>query len=238
MLRIGTSGWTYEHWKNIFYPPRYPQAKWLDYYTRHFDTVEINATFYRIPTSAITQNWLEKTPPSFGFAVKISRLITHVHKLNNCKPILEWFFTELAPLKSKTLAYLFQFPPAFCPSKESLLAFLELLPPDNRYVFEFRNKDCYKGNIPEILTEKGISFCIHDYYLLETPHLITAKLVYIRLHGYLAGHAGFYPDFILGEWADRIRHWQAKGLDILIYFNNDIRGFAVQNAKTLQKLLV
>ncbi len=237
MIRIGTSGWTYKHWKGDFYPQDVPQRRWLEYYAEHFDTVELNASFYHIPKASTAQGWAERTSADFRFSVKVSRLITHVHKLVGCEQTVEWFFRELKPLQHKIAAFLLQLPPSFLPEPERLESFFSLLPRENRYVLELRNPQAYSGALPELLEKLGISFCIHDLQGSETPLLATAPLLYLRFHGYAGRYSGSYPDSELGKWAERVRSWAAEGRDVLVYFNNDIGGHAVRNAETLRNLL-
>jgi uncharacterized protein YecE (DUF72 family) len=237
LIRIGTSGWTYRHWKGSFYPDDVPQKRWLEHYAQHFDTVELNAPFYRIPRASTARGWAERTPPQFRFAVKLSRLITHVRRLNECEDIIEWFFRELEPLRSKICAYLVQLPPSFSPQPEQLERFLFLLPSGNRYAFELRNPECYSGGVPELLQRHGVAFCIHDLPGRQTPLLITSSLVYIRFHGTAGRYSGGYSDAELEQWASRMRSWSDEGREVLAYFNNDIGGQAVLNSRTLQRLI-
>jgi uncharacterized protein YecE (DUF72 family) len=233
MIRIGTSGWTYRHWKGDFYPEKLPQRRWLEYYTEHFSTVELNASFYHIPKASTARGWYERTPSDFRFTVKVSRLITHVRKLSGCEETVEWFFRELEPMRDRIAAFLFQLPPSFLPQPESLKSFLSLLPQNNRYVFELRNPEGYSGAVPELLERFGIAFCIHDLQGRETPHLITSSPVYIRFHGTGGRYSGSYSEAELDKWASRIQSWSDEGREVLAYFNNDIGGFTVRNAKTL-----
>jgi uncharacterized protein YecE (DUF72 family) len=140
-------------------------------------------------------------------------------------------------LRAKVAAFLFQLPPSFLPQPETLESFLSLLPHDNRYVFELRDPNGYAGAIPDLLEKYGIAFCIHDLQGLETPNLATASLVYMRFHGTGGRYSGGYSDAELAEWAARIRRWSREGRDVLVYFNNDIGGFAVRNAKMLMHTL-
>lgn len=237
MIRIGTSGWSYRHWKGAFYPEGLNQKRWLQYYSERFDTVELNASFYRIPAASVARGWAERTPAGFRFAVKVSRLITHVRRLTECEDTLKWFFTAFEPLQGKIAAYLLQLPPSFVPTAERLDAFFSLLPAGSRYVVELRNREAYSGVIPELLGRRGITFCIHDLSGRETPLLATAPLVYLRFHGTSGRYAGSYPDSALELWAERIGAWAAEGRDVLAYFNNDIGGHAVRNAASLRSLL-
>lgn len=237
MIRIGTSGWTYGHWKGSFYPMDLARKKWLEFYSERFDTVELNASFYHIPKSNTTQGWKERTPESFLFSIKVTRLITHVRKLKECDDIIRWFFGEMEPLKTKVFIYLLQFPPSYSPSEKTLRDFLTRLPKENRYALEFRNKDSYSRSIQEIMEEHGTGFCIHDYPGRDTPHLTTSDVVYVRFHGFRTRYAGSYPNDTLKEWACRLIEWEREEKKIVVYFNNDMDASAVKNAITLRKLI-
>jgi len=236
LIRIGTSGWTYRHWRGRFYPKGLAQKNWLEYYAERFNTVELNASFYRIPKSSVAEGWNRRTPAGFRFAVKVSRLITHMHRLKNCEDSVEWFFRDMAPLSGKISVYLLQFPPSFVPDEDLLRGFMKLLP-TGRYVFEFRNKDCYTGQIADTLREIEAGFCIHDFPGRESPLWITSDFVYIRFHGYRQRYGGDYPQSVLGNWAGKIRGWSDEGRDVFAYFNNDAGGNAVKNAVSLRNML-
>ncbi|MBA7606314.1 hypothetical protein ES703_13462 [subsurface metagenome] len=140
-------------------------------------------------------------------------------------------------MNKKIQAYLLQLPPSFCPSEERLESFLQLLPKENRYVFEFRNKEAYSGKIPDLLERQGIGFCIHDLPGQESPILVTSPMVYLRFHGFQGLYSGSYPEEILAEWAERLIKWEEEDREVLVYFNNDIGGHAVKNALTLRRLI-
>jgi uncharacterized protein YecE (DUF72 family) len=237
MIRVGTSGWSYKHWKSVFYPEGIPQKKWLEYYADRFDTVELNASFYRIPSSRTTDGWRNRTPDGFVFSVKMSRLITHVHRLRDCEEQLRWFFEAMAPLREKTAVFLIQLPPSLEPDREGLEAFIRALPHGNRYAFEFRNRKSYSGAVVEVLAERGMGFCIHDIEGSPAPMTVTADFVYVRFHGYGGRYRGCYPDSVLKSWSERITSWASTGKDVYVYFNNDLGGNAVENAGTLIDLL-
>lgn len=237
MIRIGTSGWTYPHWRGELYPRGLPQRLWLEHYASRFDTVELNASFYRIPKQATVRAWAERTPADFRFAVKVSRLITHVRRLRDCAELLQWFFGELEPLRDKLCACLFQLPPSFAPQPELLESFLSLLPQGLPYVFELRNPDSYAGAVPRMLEKHGIGFCIHDLPGRETPLLLTSPLAYVRFHGTAGRYSGAYSQAQLRRWAQRMRSWSDQGHEVLAYFNNDIGGHAVRDALSLRDCL-
>lgn len=235
LIRVGTSGWTYPHWKGVFYPDEVPRRSWLEHYARHFPTVELNASFYRIPTQSTARGWAERTPGEFRFSVKASRLITHVRRLSDCRREVDWFFRELSPLRSKVCAYLFQLPPSFSPPEQLLEEFMALLPPDDRYVFELRNPECYSGAVPRLLERHEAAFCIHDLPGRQTPVLVTSPLVYLRFHGTGGRYTGGYTEDALRQWAGRMRSWSAQGREVLAYFNNDIGGYALRDASSLRE---
>ncbi|NIO86504.1 MAG: DUF72 domain-containing protein [Candidatus Aminicenantes bacterium] len=210
---------------------------WLEYYAEHFNTVELNASFYHIPKNNVTMGWAQRTPRDFKFSVKVTRLITHVRKLQNCDDIIEWFFREMEPLRKKVLVYLLQLPPSFTPNPDHLKIFLNRLPQINRYVIEFRNESAFTGSLPDILTEKNIGFCIHDYPGIESPPVVTSDVVYVRFHGYGRQYAGSYPDDVLRDWSIKMKKWSDGGRTVLVYFNNDLEGSAISNALTLRENL-
>ena len=256
MIRIGTSGWSYKHWKGIFYPEKIPQKKWLEYFSQHFNTVEVNSSFYHIPRESVTGNWATRTPENFKFSLKMSRLVSHVHKLKNCYETLEWFFKNTSPLAEKISTYLIQLPPSFCPGSSALADFIRLLKetaskqlPNNlrvRFTFEFRNPDCYNSATIDILKADSVALCFHDYekaYAWSINALglldkfITSDFIYIRFHGYGIRYGGSYPDDTLKGLARRLQEWDRTGLDVFAYFNNDAQGFAVQNAFSLKNFI-
>ncbi len=237
MIRIGTSGWSYRHWKGKFYPDNLSQRKWLEFYEARFNTVELNASFYRIPKRSIVEGWVQRTSPDFKFSVKVPRLITHVRKLSNCDDIVDWFFKNMEPLVKKVLVYLLQLPPSFTPTPDRLRNFILHLPRENRYVFEFRDESAFTGPLLNILSEHDIGFCIHDFPGIETPTVVTSDLVYVRLHGYSNLYAGSYPEDVLKEWAYKMKRWNDDGKTVLVYFNNDLEGNAISNAMTLRDLI-
>lgn len=237
VIRIGTSGWTYPDWKGRFYPEKLAQRKWLEHYAATFDAVELNASFYRIPRRAIVEGWRDRTPECFVFAVKMSRLASHVRRLRECKEVLDWFFGELGPLSAKTVAYLVQLPPGFRPEEGILEEFLSSMPPNTRVAFEFRDERCYTGRLLQTLEKSGAGFCIHDLPGRETPLTVTSRLVYLRFHGHGRLYGGSYPHEVLAGWAERLKAWDSEGRDVLAFFNNDQEACAVCDALALREML-
>jgi uncharacterized protein YecE (DUF72 family) len=239
VIRIGCSGWNYQHWRNgVFYPPRLPPRRWLEFYAQHFDTVEVNATFYRLPRESAVANWASESPPGFLFTVKMSRYVTHIKRLRDLPPSIELFYSRIRPLvgSPKLGPMLWQLPGTFHRDDERLAQALELLPA-GRHCFEFRHESWFVDEIYELLRSHGIALVIGDTPArpFQTNEL-TTDWTFIRFHQGTRGRYSNYSDRELEEWADRIDGW-AKRLDVYAYFNNDWNGYAVRNAARLQKLL-
>jgi len=236
-FHIGTSGWVYNHWRGLFYPQALAQAKWLEFYSQHFDTVELNNSFYRLPSERAFEAWHDRTPPGFVYTVKVSRLITHLKKLRNVETALETFLSRARILGEKLGPLLYQLPPNM-PRNEALLqAFLELLPCDLRHVVEFRNESWFDQGTFALLRKHGISFCIYDMPGFVTPIAATADFAYIRFHGSAGMYESCYSDSEIEKWANRIEELGRGLTSIYVYFNNDSQAFAVRNAKALARRL-
>ena len=233
---IGTSGWHYKHWMHVFYPAGTATSEMLEFYARHFDTVEINNSFYRLPTAKTFDNWKEKSPRSFRFAVKASRFITHMKKLKDPKSSSEKFFAVAERLGEKLGPILFQLPPRWKVNVERLAKFLDTLPKEHRYVFEFRDESWLIAEVFAVLREYKAGHCIHDFEEMDVPQEITAEFGYVRFHGPTsAKYAGEYSRQRLREWAERIGSWKVKA--VYVYFNNDPGGAAVRNAMTFKEIM-
>jgi len=233
-IRIGTSGWYYEHWKGRFYPEDLPKNKWLEYYISKFDTVEINNTFYHLPQEQTLKHWNEIAPPDFLFTVKASRYITHIKRLKDIKDSLGLFFDRVKLLKKHAGPILYQLPPSFKIDLELLESFLKLLPKKYKSVFEFRNKSWYEDDTFKLLDDFNTGFCIHDLGGEQTPKKITGKLIYVRFHGASGPYAGSYTESMMRDWAKWIKKNQKNAGACYVYFNNDSEGHAVANARTLK----
>jgi uncharacterized protein YecE (DUF72 family) len=239
-LRIGCSGWNYDHWRNgVFYPPRLPPRRWLDHYARHFDTVEVNNTFYRLPTVSAVEGWVEGSPAGFCFAVKMSRYVTHIKRLTDLDSGLRRFYERIEPLvrSPKLGPVLWQLPPSFRRDDERLRAALAALP-SGRHCFEFRHPSWFAPETFELLRESGAALVIGDrpevkpFQALE----LTADWTFVRFHAGTRGRRGNYSETELREWAQRLAEWRARA-DVYAYFNNDWEGFAIRNALRLKELL-
>jgi uncharacterized protein YecE (DUF72 family) len=235
--RIGTSGWHYKHWRGPFYPEKFPESKMLEFYTRHFDTVELNNTFYRLPTVNGLQTWRESTPADFRFAAKGSRFLTHMKKLKDPEPGAAKFFDSVERLGEKLGPIVFQLPPWWEVNSQRLAGFLEILPPKHRYAFELRNPTWHTPEIYRLLRRHNAAFCIFEIAGFHTNFELTADFTYVRLHGPGDKYQGSYSPDILKSWAARIRHWQSDLRAVYLYFDNDQSGYAVHNARELKNLL-
>jgi uncharacterized protein YecE (DUF72 family) len=236
-IRIGTSGWYYDHWKERFYPTDLPKSKWFEYYAQHFDTVEINNTFYHLPKEQTLRRWHELAPPGFLYAVKANRYITHIRKLHDASEPLERFF-ERANLLGSTLGpILYQLPPSLHKNLELLADFIKLLPKRKTAVFEFRHESWYEDDTFDLLGKSGVSFCIHDMPGKESPCVVTGKTIYVRFHGTTGRYAGDYPESQLRDWADWLKAQAQNAAAIYAYFNNDVQGHAIKNARQLREHL-
>ena len=237
-VHIGTSGWNYKHWKGLFYPKDLPQKKWLAYYIGHFDTVEVNNTFYQLPEYTTFDTWRETVPRGFKFALKASRFITHMKKLKEPKTSSEKFFDRSERLEDKLGPILFQLPPGWQLNRERLAEFIEALPREHRYVFEFRNETWEAPGVYDLLRQHNIGFCIQDFRGKQSPQEITADFTYVRMHGPgEMAYVGSYSAAALMKWARQIERWRKELKDVYVYFNNDIGGCAVKDAMKLRELL-
>jgi uncharacterized protein YecE (DUF72 family) len=231
-IHIGTSGWHYKHWLGTFYPEEVKASGQFDYYKTHFNTVEINNSFYRLPAPETFAGWRENTPEGFVFAVKASRYITHMKKLRDPKQSLAAFLENSAYLEKKLGVILFQLPPFLKNNTAILQEFLQSLPKGERYVFEFRNESWYTPEIYTLLKKYNCAFCIYELDGFQTPLEVTADFVYVRLHGPGRKYQGSYDRAALKLWAARCREWQKSG-DVFLYFDNDEKGYAAFNAESL-----
>jgi uncharacterized protein YecE (DUF72 family) len=239
VIRIGCSGWNYQHWRNgVFYPPRLPPQRWLEFYARHFDTVEVNATFYRLPRESAVATWVRESPPGFLFAVKMSRYVTHIKRLRDLASSLEIFYSRIRPLAGspKLGPVLWQLPGTFRRDDERLAEALGALPA-GRHCFEFRHESWFVDEVYELLRARNAALVIGD-----TPerqfqaHELTADWTFVRFHHGRRGRRSNYSERELEEWAQRIEGWAANA-DVYAYFNNDREGFAVRNGLWLRRRL-
>ena len=240
-VRIGCSGWNYDSWRGPVYPEGLPKRRWLERYAELFDTVEVNATFYRLPTLAAVQRWADESPPGFLFACKGSRYLTHVKRFADSPEKgfrlsegMERYFAPLAPLREagKLGPILWQFPANFHRDDERLRSALQILPP-GRHCFEFRHASWFTEPVYELLRSHDAALVIADDPRRPfTTHEITASWTFVRLHYGHRGRRGNYSDAEIAEWRGRIAEWR-KRVDVFAYLNNDWEAFAPRNALTL-----
>jgi len=236
-IRIGTSGWHYDHWIGRFYPEKMRKENWLEFYAQHFDTVEINNTFYHMPREQTMVNWRDKVPPSFLFAVKASRYITHIKKLHNTVEEVGRFCALAELLGDRLGPILYQLPPSLHKNLERLDEFIMSLPKRDLAVFEFRDKSWYDQETFDLMDKRGVALCVHDMGDKAPPRLVTGRMAYVRFHGADGRYAGNYPDHMLHDWADWLKAQIPNVRAIYAYFNNDVSGHALNNARTLKQMM-
>ncbi len=240
-VRVGLSGWNYAHWRNgVFYPPRCPASRWLEFYAERFDTVEVNSTFYRLPRRDAVARWVEQTPEDFPFSVKASRYLTHVKRLRDLGPGLERFLERIEPLLAspKLGPLLWQLPPTFRRDDDRLAEALARFPRELRHCVEFRDPSWFAEETYALLREHGVALVIGDRPQVNwfQTHELTADWTFVRFHGGTRGLRGNYSESELREWAARLRAWSGTH-EVFAYFNNDWEGFAPRNALRLKELL-
>lgn len=236
-IHVGCSGWAYKHWRGLLYPQGLPQKRWLERYTEDFDTVEINASFYRLPLASTFEAWRERAPRGFRYAVKVNRFITHMKKLLDCKAEVDRFIALARRLGDKLGPLLYQLPPSLHKDVERLDTFLSQLPKDLEQVVEFRNKDWYDKEILSLLERHGIGFVVHDLKGLVSPAWASGRTAYVRFHGSGGRYRGRYSDEVLLQWANWCLDQALQGRSVWCYFNNDIDGHAIEDARTLKSMV-
>jgi uncharacterized protein YecE (DUF72 family) len=240
-IRIGCSGWNYAHWRNgVFYPPRCASRNWLRFYAKHFDTVELNMTFYRLPNATVVARWVEETPTGFTFAVKVSRYVTHVKRLVDVQQHLPLLYERIKPLldSPKMGPLLWQLPPTFKVDLDRLATVLEQLHDGQRHAFEFRHPSWFTDETYTLLREHNVALVIGDRPQVNDfqAHELTADFTFVRFHGGTRGRNGNYSHRELDEWADRLERWSDEAA-VFAYFNNDWEGYAIENALYLKRRL-
>jgi uncharacterized protein YecE (DUF72 family) len=236
-IHIGCSGWVYKHWRGIFYPEGLAQKHWFDRYSEEFDTVEINASFYRVPLASTFDGWRQKAPDRFCYAVKVNRFITHMKKLLDVQQPLDDFVALARRLRHRLGPLLYQLPPGMKLDLDRLESFLKLVPRDLANVFEFRNEDWYVPELYELLDRHGASFCVHDMPGSKTERTATGRIAYVRFHGGEGKYWGRYSDQALLSWAEWILDQSRQGRSLWCYFNNDIHGHAIEDARALKSII-
>jgi uncharacterized protein YecE (DUF72 family) len=242
-LFIGTSGWTYSSWKGTFYPEALPSRDYLEFYSREFESTEVNYSFYHLPRPSTYEKWAAQVPDTFIFALKASRFITHVKRLVDVEEPWTTFVQNALAVGAHLGPILLQFPPSFRCDRPKLAAFLrsaQRAAPKSRpirLVFEFRHESWFSEQTYALLRRHNAALCIADSPRYPRRDVVTADFVYLRFHGRTDLFASKYTDSELAEEAKQIRRYFRDGLDVYVYFNNDAFGHAVANARTLNHLL-
>jgi uncharacterized protein YecE (DUF72 family) len=235
-IHIGTSGWSYDHWNGVLYPPGMPSAQRLDHYVQRFGTVELNASFYRWPRQATFARWQQRLPAGFQFSVKAARGLTHGKRLYSPEVWVDRMAACWHELGDKRGVLLFQLAPDQVRDDSRLGYLLDRLPRWMRVAVELRHPSWHDEQVFSMLEHHQVAYCVMSGAGLPCVLRATAPFVYVRLHGPDSHHlyGGSYTDDDLRWWADRLREWQAGGKDVFVYFNNDGGGNAVRNADTLR----
>lgn len=235
---IGTSGWSYRHWKQCFYQG-ISQPNWLTFYAENFPTVEVNGTFYRLQHAKTLQKWYEQTPAHFRFSIKANRYLTHNKKLLDAERSLLIEKAHAMPLQDKLAVVLWQLPQSLALNLERLDGLLLALRqwPEVRHAIEFRHASWFIDETADRLNEAGFSVCLSDAGDWPLWQRVTSDLVYIRLHGKPVTYASRYTSEELQRWAERIKDWAERQIRVYVYFDNDAACAAPINAGELQTLL-
>ena len=236
-IRIGTSGWEYRHWRGRFYPHELSRDRWLEFYSARFDTVELNASFYRLPALATFDGWARRAPPGFRFAVKASRYLTHVRRLRDPEEPLERLWSRARRLGPHLGPVLYQLPPRWLPNVDRLRRFLGAVPSGPEQALEIRDRRWYRPDVLTALRGSPVSLCLHDMPESETAPDPVGPIVYVRFHGAGQRYGGAYSPQRLSAWADRIAAWSSAGFPVWAFFNNDIGGHAVVDAERLRRMV-
>jgi uncharacterized protein YecE (DUF72 family) len=227
---VGTSGYNYPEWRGSFYPEKFPTGKMLAFYADRFNTVEVNYTFYRIPTPPLLEGWAKGTPETFTFTLKAPRRITHDSKLQRCEDLTQTFCRTARTLGAKLGTLLFQLPPTFKRDDGVLGSFLQLIPEGMRAAFEFRHPSWHDDSVFAALRQHNVALCVADSEKMSTPVVATADYAYFRLRdeGYQR------PD--IERWATVIKSQPVPG-DAFVYFKHEEQGKGPEFAKMLMELL-
>lgn len=237
-IRVGTSGWMYDHWRGNFFPEKLPKTRWFEHYVSVFDTVELNNTFYATPRESTVQGWHDKTPSGFLFAVKGSRYVSHVKRLGDIAESLKRQDAPLVHLGNKLGPILWQLPQRWELDLRRLEQFLQHRPPAQRWCFEFRSPSCFCPELYDLFRRYNVALVWAD-----TPHYpfaseVTADFLYARLHGHEEFYVSRYTDDQLGWWRDLLITSAEGKRDCFAYFDNDAHGHAPWDALRLRELLL
>ena len=234
MIRVGTSGWQYRDWRGRFYPEGLPQRRWLEHYATRFPTVEVNASFYHLPTAETFTHWRVATPPGFVIAPKMSRFVTHIRRLRGCEEPVGTFLERARHLEDKLGPVLVQLPPTLRADVPLLEDFVHLLQPETRWAIEFRHGSWRSDDVQRILDARGVALVLADRPGARVPEVVTGGWSYLRFHQGTREGPGYRREKLV-RWADRIVGLPAG--DVFAYFNNDAGAAAPRDAEILSRLL-
>jgi uncharacterized protein YecE (DUF72 family) len=237
-VHIGCSGWNYPHWRERVYTRGLPARRWLEHYATLFDTVEVNSTFYRLPSREAVAGWVEQSPPGFLFSVKASRFLTHMKRLTDMGGGVERFYERIEPLVAspKMGPVLWQLPERFHRDDERLASAFARLPP-GRHCFEFRHPSWFAPEVYELLRAHGVALVIGDHPRRPfQAYELTAGWTFVRFHHGSRGRNGNYSERELDGWKRRLAAWRSE-VEVFAYFNNDWNGYAVKNGLWLKEHL-
>ncbi|MCW8408187.1 DUF72 domain-containing protein [Legionella sp. PATHC035] len=237
-VNIGTSGWVFKGWKEIFYPKSVAEKDELAYYANVFNTVEINSSFYHVPSAKSIAKWRETTPEQFIFSCKASRYLTHVKMLKDVQDSVHYLLQVIEGLEEKLGPVLFQLPPYWPFNLERLEQFVKALPESFHYTFEFRNKTWLRQEVYDLLAQYNIALCFYDFKGYQCPEIITSDFIYLRLHGpHLDAYLGHYEQKTLLSYAHKFAKWQQEVKQIFCYLDNDQKAVAPSDAQELERLV-
>lgn len=237
---IGTSGWVYKEWAGHFYPKGWRKKDEFAYYARHFPTVEINATFYRLPSKKMVRGWHDRSPEGFLFAVKGSRYLTHIRRLKDTGPGLQKYFRRIKPLAERTGPFLWQLPPTFHKNAlnwKRLERFLAKVPRDCRHAVEFRHPSWLDEETFALLRKNNVANVWISSLRMPVDYTITSDFVFLRFHGLAGGAYHDYTEDELRPWAQPLIKAARRGIPAFVYFNNDLNTRAPLNAHALMRLV-
>lgn len=237
LIKIGCSGYLYRHWREVFYPPKLPATRWLQFYSQTFATLELNNTFYTLPAVTTFDHWREITPDNFIFALKASRFLTHMKKLKEPEQPLARLFERAVHLQPKLGPVLYQLPPHWGFDLERFVSFLKALPPGYQHAVEVRDTSWLNPQFFSALEKYQVAYCITSLPYYQTPVVATAKFSYFRFHGSGQMYNYCYTQKELRHWAAEMLRFAGQGYPVYTYFDNDPQGWAVQNALELTTII-